>query len=574
MSIFDIFRKKKKISTPWKKYYTDIEFEINLPNISLYEQIKRCSERFDEEYAYEYFGKKVGYQKFLKKIDRAALAFKRLKVNKGDVVSICLPNVPEALIAFYALNKLGAVASMIHPLSAEEEIKTTLMETKSKYLIVLDSLYPKIKKSIKSTYVNKVIFVSASYSMPLPLKIGYRITQFGKNRHPITKYYINWKMFNKLSIKVKKDFQKFGKNQPCVILHSGGTSGKPKNVVLQNRAFLLLTEQPRRSLQRLNAGDSCLTIMPNFHGFGLGVCMHGMITNGIRSILVPQFDSKKFDVLLNKTKPNFIVGVPTLYEALINSKNISNLDLSYVKYVISGGDSLSGSLEDEVNLYLESHGANAKITQGYGLTEALSVVTLCSDERSKKGSIGIPLAGSDVKIINPSTRKTVKYGEDGEICVHSKALMMGYLNNEKETNESLQIHDDGHIWLHTGDLGSMDKDGFVFYKGRAKRMIITSGYNVYPSHIEEVIESHPAVLQCTVVGVPHPYKKEVPKAFIVLKEGFHGFGVKNDIKEHCKKNLARYMMPKDFVYRKNLPKTKIGKVDFQKLKGDDGVDDI
>ena len=574
MSIFDIFRRKKEIAKPWKKYYTDAELNINIPNISLYEQIRRCSIKFEEEYAVEYFGKKTKYTKFIKQIDKAALAFKRLKVQKGDVVSICLPNVPEALIAFYALNKLGAVASMIHPLSAEEEIKKSLLDTKSKYLIALDSIYPKLKKSVKSTYVNKVIFVSASYSMPFFLKLGYRITTIGKNKHPLSKYYINWKMFNKLSIKVKSEFKTFGKNQPCVILHSGGTSGVPKNVVIQNRAFLLLEKQPKIALQRLDVSDSCLTIMPNFHGFGLGVCMHGMISNGIRCILVPQFDSKKFDVLLNKTKPNFIVGVPTLYEALIHSNNIPNLDLSYVKYVVSGGDALSSNLEDEVNLYLESHGSSSKITQGYGLTEALSVVTLCSDERSKKGSIGVPLAGSDVKIINPSTRKTLKYGEEGEICVHSKALMMGYLNNEKETNESLQVHDDGHIWLHTGDLGIMDKDGFVFYRGRAKRMIITSGYNVYPSHIEEVIESHPAVLQCTVVGIPHPYKKEVPKAFIVLKEGYHGLSVKSDIKDYCKRNLARYMVPKEFVYRKNLPKTKLGKVDFQKLKGDIGLDDI
>ena len=574
MSIFDIFRKKKIIPAPWKKYYTDEEFDVNIPNISLYEQIRRSSIKFEDEYAYVYLGKKVKYKTFIKKIDKAALAFKRLRVKKGDVITICLPNIPEALIAFYALNKLGAVASMLHPLSAEEEIKKSLMDTKSKYLIILDAIYPKIKKTVRSTYVNKVIFVSASYSMPLFLKIGYRITQFGKNRHPLSKYYINWKMFNKLSIKVKPDFKRFRKDQPCVILHSGGTSGTPKNVVLQNRAFLLLTVQYKTALPRLDVGDSCLAIMPNFHGFGLGVCMHAMIACGIKTILVPQFDAKKFDVLINKTKPNFIVGVPTLYEALIHGDNVNNLDLSYVKYVISGGDSLSSSLEEEVNQYLEKHDALTSITQGYGLTEALSVVTLCSDEKNKSGSIGIPLPSVHVKIINPSTRKTMKYGEEGEICIHSKALMMGYLNNEKETNDALQIHDDGHIWLHTGDLGFMDKDGFVFYKGRAKRMIITSGYNVYPAHIEEVIETHPAVLQCTVVGVPHPYKKEVPKAFIVLKEGYHGMGIKSDIKSYCKKNLAHYMVPKDFVYRKNLPKTKLGKVDFQKLKGDIGLDDI
>ena len=207
------------------------------------------------------------------------------------------------------------------------------------------------------------------------------------------------------------------------------------------------------------------------------------------------------------------------------------------------------------------------------MSEALAAVSLSSDNHIKSGSIGIPLPGNHIKIIDPSTRNTLPFGEIGEICINSKALMMGYLNNESETNEALQIHKDGHIWLHTGDLGYMDEDGFIFYKGRQKRMIITSGYNVYPSHIEEVIERHEAVLQCTVVGMPHPYKHEVAKAFIVLKEGYKGILVKSQIKEYCKKNLSKYMIPYKFVYRKSLPKTKLGKVDFKKLQSDIGEDD-
>ena len=575
--LFNLFKIKKDIPAPWKKYYDDNEFNIKIPNISIYEQIKRTCLRYPNSVAIEYLGNKIKYKKFLKKIDRCAISFKYNGVKKGDIISICLPNVPEALICLYALNKIGAIGNMIHPLSAEEEIKESLISTKSKYLVMIDMFYSKVKNIISSTNVKKIIFVCASNSMKFYMKLPYKIMNIKKYEHyHLNKLYTNWFLFNLKGLFVNKKnikFKRYTKNTPAVILHSGGTSGKPKNVVIQNRAFLLLTEQDKVIVKNMNVGEGCLAIMPNFHGFGLAVSMHVQIACGYKCILVPTFDPKKFDVLLNKTKPSIIFGVPTLFEALINSRNVKNLDLSNLKYVISGGDTLPKTLEDDVNRYLIKHNADTIITQGYGLTEALSAICLGTKKINKSGSIGIPMPGNYIKIINPATRERCKYNEVGEICIHNKALMLGYLNNETETNEALQMHDDGHIWLHTGDLGYMDEDGFTFYKGRSKRMIICSGYNVYPSHIESVIESHPAVLQCSVVGMPHPYKKEVPKAFIVLKPGFHGLFIKSEIKEFCKKNLEHHMIPYKFIYRKSLPRTKIGKVDFRKLMEDDGVDD-
>jgi len=575
LSIFDIFRKRKPIPAPWSKYYTDEELDITIPNISLYRQICNTKDKYPNNIAYRYMNVKVKYKDFIKKIDKAALSFKELNVKKGDVITICLPNLPEALIAFYALNKIGAIANMVHPLSAEEEIKEAVISTKSKYLIMVDMFYSKIKNVIGGTKVRNVIFVSPADSLNIVMKMGYKIINFNKyEKYPKNEFYMTWKKFiNKSKNSEIEIKEKYGKDTPAVILHSGGTSGKPKNVVLQNRAFLLAVKQEKICLRRLNVGDTVLTIMPNFHGFGLSVCMHSPIAIGFTPILVPQFNAKKFDILVKKNKPSVIVGVPTLYEAFISNKNVKKLDLSYVKYAISGGDLLPKNLEDRVNSYLIDHGSNARITQGYGMTECLAAVCLAVDDINKSGSIGIPFPGNYIKIINPATRKTNPYNVVGEICINTKGLMMGYLNNESETNTALQIHDDGHVWLHSGDLGYMDEDGFVFCKGRLKRMIITSGYNVYPSHIEEIIEAHPAVLQCTVVGVPHKYKQEVPKAFIVLKEGFHGLFIKSEIKDYCKKNLAKYMVPHDFVYRKSLPKTKLGKVDFKKLESDIGADD-
>lgn len=576
MSIFDIFRKRKSIPAPWEKYYNDSDLNFDITDISMYEQILRYSKKRPDATAYQYFNKKVKYKKFIKQIDKAAISFKKLGIKKGDIVSICLPNVPEALISLYALNKLGAIANMVHPLSAEEEIKERLVSTNSIYLVMIDLYYNKIKNILSSTKVKKTIFVSAGDSMNPIMKLGYKITERGKyEKYPkCNSNYMSWNAFNNLSLFSNQTIvSDFGSDTPAVILNSGGTSGKPKNVVIQNRTFIYEAIQEGIVLKYLKEGDSCLAILPNFHGFGLSVLMHTPLTLGCYTILIPKFDANKFDIMFKKYKPTCVLGVPTLFEALINSKNEENLDLSFLKYIISGGDYLSKSLEERFDSYLKEHNCNTKITQGYGLSEALAAVCLGVDEVYKPGSIGIPLPGNHIKIIDPATRETHPYNVVGEICVHSKALMMGYLNDEKETNEVLQIHDDGHVWLHTGDLGFMDEDGFVFYKGRQKRMIITSGYNVYPSHVEEVIEGHPAVLQCTVVGVPHPYKQEEVKAFIVLNEGYYSLFVKNEIKEYCKKNLAKYMVPKEFVYRKSLPKTKLGKVDFKKLQSDNDDSD-
>lgn len=575
MSIFDIFRKSKKIDAPWSKYYTEEELNIKIPNISMYDQVYSSAIKYPKNIAVQYMGKKINYTKFLKKIDICAKGFKVLGIKKGDIVTLLLPNVPEALISLYALNKLGAIANMTHPLSAEEEIKSTLISTKSKYLIIYDAQYDKIKSFIKSTGVRKVIFVSPGDSLNIIKSFLYDLSQLNKfKHHPIDKMYIEWTRFL-FNSRFKKNFEKrkFGKNTPAVILHSGGTSGTPKNVVIQNRAFIFAAKGEEIDLIRLTPGDSALAIMPNFHGFGLSVLMHTPLALGCSTILVPKFNSKKFDTLFKQTRPTCVLGVPTLFEALSNSTNEKDLDLSFLKYVISGGDLLPQTLEDKINKYLSDHGSSAKITQGYGLSEALACVTMAHDHVNKSGSVGIPLAGNHVKIIDPNTRKKVPYGTVGEIVIHSKALMMGYLNNEKETNEALQMHDDGHIWLHTGDLGYMDEDGFLFYKGRIKRMIITSGYNVYPSHIEEVINKHPKVLQCTVVGIPHPYKQQVPKAFIVLKDGVNKIFAKAEVRDYARKNLAKYMVPYEFVFRKSLPKTKLGKVDFNKLQSDIGEDD-
>ena len=559
--------KQKLIKTPWAKYYKKEDLKLKVPDISMYEALKEVVLKYESRTAINYFGKKLSYREFLNLIDKAALAFRSQGVRRGDIVTICMPNTPEAMIAFYAINKIGAISNMIHPLSGEIEIKEYLTSTNSVMLVMIDVCYDKVKNIIKDTSVYKTIVVSARDSMPFFTGLGYQISQGFKIKGPTkSEAYLYWNDFlkkasgynNLLDIKISRD-------DPAVILHSGGTTGKPKGIILSNGNFNALTEQAKIVFNDVEVGDRVLGIMPIFHGFGLGVSTIGPFILGCELIMVPQFNAKKFDKLLEKYKPNVIFGVPTLYEALAGTKN-DYLDLSGLKYAISGGDSLSRNLIKRVNDYLSSHNAKIKISQGYGMTESLAAVALSYGEAYREDSIGIPFPGNYIKIVTPETQEEVPYGEDGEICISGPTVMLGYLDNEKETNEMLQIHKDGMIWLHTGDIGMMNSDGILYYKQRLKRLIISSGYNIYPSHIEEVIEGHPSVLKCSVIGIPHPYKVEVPKAFIVLKNDYNPLTVKASIKEYCKKNLASYAIPKEFEFRKSLPKTLIGKVDFKKLR--------
>jgi len=327
-----------------------------------------------------------------------------------------------------------------------------------------------------------------------------------------------------------------------------------------------LLEQARIIVKNLKPRDRALTILPVFHGFGLALSVHAPICLGCELVLIPRFKVDEFGKIISKNRPNVIFGVPTLYEGMLKNNN-EKLDLSYLKYAICGGDSLSGNLQNRINEYFKKHNASITVSQGYGMTECLAGVVINIDKCNEPGCIGIPTPGTDIKIVEPFSQKEVRDGEDGEICVSGPTMMLGYLNNEEETNQVLQIHDDGYLWVHTGDIGCVNKDGMIFYKQRLKRMIITSGYNVYPKHIEDVIEEHEAVLSCTVVGIPHPYKVEVAKACIVLKNDYIDTPiVRASIKQHCEKHLAKFEQPFKYEFRKSLPKTKMGKIDFRKLQ--------
>ena len=543
---------------------------INTKNENIYEFLKNKVEKnnYFNKVAINYCGTKITYQKLFDDIDKCSEKFLMLGVKKFDIVTIISANIPEAVISFYALNKLGVVVNFLHPMLSVNEIKNALNKYKSKYLMAMDINLDKVNQIIDDTSVEKIIIISPGLSMSKGKRFWYRIVSY-KNRYHgyLNEKYLSWKYFLKLNQKYLKVTTLSRRDDPALILESGGTTGTPKGIVLSNGNINASTISTLRAYPDLNQNDSILGIMPIFHGFGLEVSINDAFTVGAEVILIPSFKKRKFHELLKKYKPSVLVGVPTLFEALTTNSNMENVNLSNLKYVISGGDTLSKEKIIKINKFLYDHGSRTNMIQGYGLTEAVAAVSVDLKGASRPGTIGISWPGIYVKIFEPNSEKEVPYNMDGEICVCGPTVMLGYFNNESETNQVLKLHRDGNIWLHTGDIGSMDTDGFITYKQRIKRMIVSSGYNVYPSQIEEVIMKHEAVMTVSVVGIPHPYKVEVPKAFIVLKKGKHANNdLIEEIKTICKKNLAAYAIPKEFEFMNSLPQTIVGKVDFNKLQ--------
>ena len=565
-----------KVKTPWYKYYKGIRAHLEYPDMSVYELLRDSVRKHPDCISYNYFGTKRTYAAFLQEVDTCAEAFKSLGVKEGDVVSICMPNTPEGMIGFYALNKIGAIASMIHPLSAAQEIEYYLTLTKSKVAVVIDLAFAKIKEIWEKTPLEKCILVSVKDSMPLFMKLGYQLKKGRKIRIERSEKTVDWKIFLKaVPPKTEKIIQKEKMDKlpqgvgdrVAAILYSGGTTGYPKGIQLTNGNFNALAMQSFEACQCLEQGDKVLAIMPMFHGFGLGICIHTVQYFGGTSILLPQFQAKTFDKLLKKYRPNIIAGVPTLYEALLQSKGMEGYDLSFLKCVISGGDSLSVGLKKKVDAFLKQHGADIQIREGYGLTECVTGSCLTPLDFYREGSIGIPYPDTYYKIVKPGTDREVEVGEDGEIVISGPTVMKGYFEDEEETAKVLKTHADGQVWMYTGDMGCMDADGFVYFKQRIKRLIISSGYCIYPQYIENIIDSHQAVLLSCVIGVEHPYKKQVAKAFIVLRDGYEADEKqKKQIREYCEERLAVYERPYTYEFRKELPKTLVGKVAYRVLE--------
>ena len=501
------------VSTPWLASYGEVPAHLDYLEKTMSEAVMDTARREGDFPALAFMGRKISFGSLAENIDRAARAFYALGVRAGQRVLVCLPNVPQAIYCLYGLNRIGAVAAMVHPLSAVSELAFYMDEASCDIAVTLDQFYSKFKEVEKQRPVSKLIIARVSEELPFPLSLGQKLLterKFPKIRTEGN--VVLWKDLLKGAESVgegyvaQKDY-----TSEAVVLFSGGTTGTTKGIMLSDLNFNALAQQTEAMCNKVVRHAKMLAAMPVFHGFGLGVCIHTMMVAGGTSILVPRFNVKSYANLIKKNRPNFIAGVPTLFEAITRNQFLDGADLSCLQGVFSGGDSLTIELKKKFDKFLAEHNAGVRVREGYGTT-------------------------------------------DGHPWLHTG------------------VHADGHTWLHTGDLGVMDAEGFVYFRQRIKRMIVTSGYNVYPSQIENVLEGHPAVQRSCVIGVRDDYKMQRVKAFLVLADGYEDTpGLRDEIMAHCRKHIAKYALPSEIEVRDSLPTTLVGKVAYTKLEQEEAA---
>ena len=559
---------------PWLKSLGDMPSHLDYFQGSLYEMVARVAEKYPDNAAFDFMGRPTTYRRMMENINQCAKALRTIGVREGDRVTIALPNCPQAVFMFYAVNRIGAIANMIHPLSSENEIQFYLNESKSVTVITLDQFYHKIEAIRQNTSIVNVIIARIRDELSQPLKTGYMLTEGRKiQKIPADAPVIMWGDFMRLGNACFWNYTVEKKAEdPAVILYSGGTTGTTKGILLTNYNFNALAAQVIAVNPMFRPGDKMLAAMPVFHGFGLGVCIHTMLANGGRCLLVPRFTPKSYGKLIVKEKCNFIAGVPTLFEALLRLPSMEKADLSSLKGVFSGGDSLSIELKKKMDKFLYDHKCAIQVREGYGTTETVTACCLTPPHIYKEGSIGLPFPDTYIKIVKPGTDEELPYGQEGEILLSGPTVMREYIKHPEETAQTLRRHADGRTWVYTGDLGTMDDEGFVYFKGRAKRMIITSGYNVYPAQLENIIDACDLVQMSCVIGVKDDYRMQRVKAFVMLKPGVpQNEETRETILAHCRKNIAKYAMPREIEFRDELPKTLVGKVAYRVLEEEEAA---
>ena len=564
-----------EVKTPWKEYMGGVPMHLDYFGGSMFDAVENIARQYPNYTAFTFMSKSTTYKKMVQEIDRCARSLKTLGIRPGDRVTIAMPNCPQAIYMFYAVNAVGGIANMIHPLSAEKEIEFYLNASHSVTAITLDQFYHKFEQVRQNTGIVNIIIASVKDALSKPIRAGYMLTEGRKiQKIPEDAPVIRWKEFMELSkccfygnYRVKRTAE-----DPAVILYSGGTTGISKGIVLTNGNFNALGQQIIAANPMYRVGDRMLSAMPLFHGFGLGVCIHSMLSQGGHCILIPRFTAQSYAKKIVKYKCNFIAGVPTLYEALLRLPSMEGANLSSLKGVFSGGDSLSIELKKKFDKFLYDHHAVVQVREGYGTTETVTACCLTPPHMYKEGSIGVPFPDTYIKIVEPGTDRELPYGEEGEILLAGPTVMKEYMDCPEETAKTLRRHDDGLTWVYTGDLGTMDQQGFIYFRGRAKRMIISSGYNVYPGQLENIIDAHEKVQMSCVIGVPDAYKMQKVKAFVMLKPGvMPSETTKEELMNYCRKHIAKYAMPYDMEFRTELPKTLVGKVAYRQLEEEENV---
>ena len=551
----------------WMKYYSEEAKNAELPQCKAYDFIVKQNKDRMNEPALHYYGADITFGELMKRVDACANAFAALGVKEGDIVSFLSASIPETIAAVYALNKIGAAANTVDPRLDVSSIKRMIQGSGSKILVILDIAFPKLLPSMKTLKLDMVIVQSAAASLPTVKKLVKTVTT--KTDIPYGETVIKWNDF------IKRGKHTVAKEAPYVgdalvaITYTGGTTGLPKGVMLTNDSMNAVSQNFLHSALFWKDNDRFLGIIPIFAAYGMVCGVHMPLSLRLTLVPIPRFIPNEIGKLVKTFRPQHMISTPVFIELLIGSREVQNLDMSFLYTLASGGDSMNEGLERKLNKFRKKHHMKYPLAQGYGMSELSAAASFCANEVYKAGSVGIPSLNVTVGIFDPETGEELDYHQSGEICVTGPSMMKGYFNNPEETAYVMRKHDDGKVWIHSGDLGYMDEDGFLFIKGRIKRMITRfDGHKVFPINLESLIGDRANVRNCAVIGIKDAEHSQgqYPMALVELMPGVDTDKECAEIFAFCEEQVEERGKPVAVLAVEKLPLTGMGKIDYRTLE--------
>ena len=561
------------INKPWMKYYDEKYHNITIPERSMYRMLTDyCEENHNENcVALSYYGRKMNFGTLFSKIEEYAAAFKNCGVKQGDYVSFLTVSLPETIFSIYALNKIGAVCNFIDVRTDATHVCEYIKKAKSKVLIAVNLAFEKVRDNLDDLGLELVIVQNPKDNFPTYLRLLYSLREPKYHVPYDGKRIISNLDFAKRTNGDHVDDAQYEPGMPAVVVRTGGTTGLSKGAVLTNENMNAIVINFRVScIDKVPRNSSLLNFLPIGASYGIAVGMHMALCLGLKDILIPNFKPDHFDRLIKRNKPNHIIGVPVFYQKLIVSPLLKNDDLSYIYTMAAGGDTANDALEDKLEEFRIAHNIPYPIAQGYGMSEVSSAASFGFQNVHKKGSAGIPSITVTIAAFEPGTDKELPLGTKGELCITGETVMKCYLDEPEETEKIKRLHPDGKIWIHTGDIGYVDEDGFVFIVGRIKRSIIRfDGHKVYPLQIERTVMQHPSVENCVVIGIKDRQHDQgnLPLVVVQLNDGLVG---NNDLRKElltlCQNEVELRSQPADVVFIDNIPATLLIKNDYRVLE--------
>ena len=551
----------------WMKYYPQEAINLDFPKATVYSYLKEVNKDRPDGPALYYFGTKITVQGLINRIEACAKAFAALGVKEGDIVSFVAVAVQECITAVYALNKLGATANTIDPRMDKESIQRMIRESGSKVLLVLDIAFPKIRPYLEKMKQEHIVVLSASDSLPVMKKAVMKLKT--KTDVPYSETIINWEKFIKDGRNTIAKEAPYQGDAVVAIAYTGGTTGFPKGVMMTNDSMNAVAVNFKYCGLDYSADDRFLGIIPIFSAYGMVCGLHMPLCLNMEVIPIPKFVPIEFGKLIKTYRPQHMVSTPAFYEMMMESKELQDMDLSFLITLGSGGDTMNTGLESKLHKFMKAHNIKYPLAQGYGMSELSAAASFCVNNIYKKGSVGIPSLTTTVSIFDPETGEEMGYGEEGEICVTGPSMMKGYFMRPEETEYVMRLHEDGQVWIHSGDIGYMDTDGFLFVKGRVKRMITRfDGHKVFPVNIESRVGKHKEVRNCAVIGVNdrEHSQGQYPLVLVELKEGVDAGTTCKEIFDICSERLEERGRPVAVISVDEIPLTGMGKNDYRTLE--------